>query len=47
MVRGNQDTIFAVVDTAVSTVAATITILTIMVMMLMRGRAPGARSSAR
>ena len=37
VVRGNQDTIFAVVVTAASTVAATITILTIMVMMLIEG----------
>ena len=37
VVRGNQDTIFAVVITAASTVAATITILTIMVMMLIEG----------
>ena len=37
VVRGNQDTIFAVVITAASIVAATITILTIMVMMLIEG----------
>ena len=44
VVRGNQDTIFAVVTTAASIVAATITILTIMVMMLIEGPRPGARS---
>ena len=37
VVSGNQDTIFAVVTTAASIVAATITILTIMVMMLIEG----------
>ena len=37
LVSGNQDTIFAVVTTAASIVAATITILTIMVMMLIEG----------